>query len=275
MSIRKLGLIGAGNMSGAILSGVVQKGFLPPEDICLYDVNPGQCQKWRDRYPVQIAQDNPALVTASDAVILAVKPLYLQGVLQEIRPYARGKRIISIAAGWTTAMLTDILDEASGAQVLRVMPNTPAMVGEGYTALCKENTFDAESLAWAERLFGTLGQTQVFPENLFDAVIAVSGSSPAYAYLFLEAMADGAVKLGIPRAQAYRAAAQAVLGAAKMVLETGEHPGKLKDDVCSPGGTTIAAVHALEQSGFRGSVMDAMEACAQKSRQMALEQNQK
>ena len=273
MSIRKLGLIGAGNMAGAILSGVIQSGFLPAEDICLYDVNPSQCQRWRERYPVCVAKDNPSLVTASEGIVLAVKPAYLLEVLGEIRPYVRGKRVISIAAGWTTAMLTEILDADSGAQVLRVMPNTPVMVGEGYSALCKENTFDEESFAWARQLFSTLGTTQVFPEKLFDAVIALTGSSPAYAYLFIEAMADGAVKLGMPRAEAYRGAAQAVLGAAKMVLETGEHPGKLKDDVCSPGGTTIQAVYALEKAGFRGAVIDAIQACAQKSEKMS--QNQK
>ncbi|NLV58105.1 MAG: pyrroline-5-carboxylate reductase [Clostridiales bacterium] len=271
----KLGLIGAGNMAGAILSGVIQKGFLQSYEIGLYDVNPSQCQKWQERYSVFVAKDNPSLVRTSEVIMLAVKPSYLRDVLEEIKPHVQGKKIISIAAGWTTAMLTEILDEASGAQVLRVMPNTPAMVGEGYSALCQENTFDEGALSWAKQLFSTLGKVQEFPEKLFDAVIALTGSSPAYAYLFIEAMADGAVKLGMPRAEAYRGAAQAMLGAAKMVLETGEHPGKLKDDVCSPGGTTIEAVYALEQCGFRGIVMNALEACARKSAKMAQEGNKK
>ncbi len=265
----KLGFIGAGNMAGAILTGAIRKGFLPAQEIAIHDPSVTQCAKITALFPVQVASTNKELVQSAEYVVLAVKPVFLKGVLQEIKPYVSGKRIISIAAGWTFSMLTELLNPQSGAQVLRVMPNTPALVGEGYTAFCEENTFDPQGLAFAKALFATLGKTETFPERLFDAVIATSGSSPAYVYMFIEAMADGAVKLGMPRAAAYQAAAQAVLGAAKMVLETGEHPGKLKDDVCSPGGTTIEAVAALERGGLRGVLMDAMGACAQKSKQMS------
>lgn len=266
MTQQMLGFIGAGNMAGAILSGVIRRRFLPEENLIVYDVNAAQCQKWQALYAVQVAKDNIALVQASDVILLAVKPAFLRQVLTEIKPYVAGKKIISIAAGWTHAMLGDALGEGSGAQLLRVMPNTPALVGEGFTALCQENTFDESAFTWARQLFETLGKTEIFPEKLFDAVIAVSGSSPAYVFMFIEAMADGAVKLGMPRQTAYQAAAQAVVGAARMILETGAHPGKLKDDVCSPGGTTIEAVQVLEQRGFRAAVMDAMEACAEKSK---------
>ncbi len=268
--MKKLGFIGVGNMGRAILDGVIGSGFLRPEEIAVFDVDQGKTDELRARYgELTAAQTDRELVETCACVLLAVKPQYLAGVLPAIRPCASGKSVISIAAGWTFAMLTDILDAESGARVLRVMPNTPALVGAGYTALCEETTLTPDMFAWAKALFGTLGVAEVLPERLFDAVIAVSGSSPAYAYLFIEAMADAAVELGMPRDTAYRAAAQAVLGSAKMVLETGEHPGRLKDNVCSPGGTTIAAVRTLEERGFRGAVIDAMIACADKSKAMS------
>ena len=269
----KLGFIGAGNMASAILQGAVSNGFLPAEDIWIYDIDPAQCAKKKTIYStLQIAENNVDLIQQVDVVILAVKPVYYAAVLQEIRAHAAGKKIISIAAGWTHAMLTEILDASCNAQVLRVSPNTPALVGEGFTAFCEETSFDEASLQWAHGLFETLGDTCTAPERLFNAIIAVSGSSPAYVYMFIEAMADGAVKLGLPRALSYRAAAQAVLGAAKMVLATGDHPGKLKDDVCSPGGTTIEAVYQLERGGMRASVISAMEACVEKCQKLEQEQ---
>lgn len=265
----KLGFIGAGNMAAAIIGGVLGKGFLTADEVAVFDVSPAQCEKLTAKYPVAVLDSQEALIGQCETIVLAVKPVYLRRVLEKARPVAEGKNFISIAAGWTFGMLTGVLDAASGARVLRVMPNTPAMVGEGFTALCEETTLPDEAFAWALAMFRTLGEVAVLPESLFDAVVAVSGSSPAYVFLFIEAMADAAVKLGMPRAMAYRAAAQAVLGAAKMVLETGKHPGELKDMVCSPGGTTIEAVASLERSGFRSSVIDAMAACAEKSRQMA------
>ncbi len=264
----KAGFIGVGNMGGAILGGVIRSGFLPAEALVVYDVSEKQCKAAHDRYGVAIAGNIGALVDACDVILLCVKPIYMKEVLLEAKPHAGGKRFISIAAGWTYGMLTDVLDEASGARVLRVMPNTPAMVGEGYTALCQRTGFTAEEFEWAKALFSTLGKAEAFPEALFDAVVAVSGSSPAYVYMLIEAMADGAVAQGMPRAAAIQAAAQAVLGSARMVLETGEHPAKLKDAVCSPAGTTIDAVEALEKDGFRYAVLDAMRVCAEKSRRM-------
>ena len=150
----------------------------------------------------------------------------------------------------------------------RLGPNTPALVGAGLTALCEETTLEASSFEWAKKLFQTLGMVQVIPERLIDAVIAVSGSSPAYVFMFIDAMADAAVKLGMPRAMAIESAAQAVMGSAKMVLETKLHPAVLKDQVCSPGGTTIEAVQTLEEEGMRAAVIKAMVACAEKNQQM-------
>lgn len=265
----KLGFIGAGNMGTAILKGVLGSRFLPPEEIAVFDVDPAQSERFAAGQPIRIAKTEEELVSSVDCVLLAVKPVYLKDVLVKARPLAAGKNFISIAAGWTFAMLTDILDADSGAKVLRVMPNTPAMVGEGFTALCEQTTLTRETFAWAKELFQTLGEVAVLPERLFDAIVALTGSSPAYVFIFIEAMADAAVQLGIPRNLAYRAAAQAVLGSAKMVLETNEHPAKLKDMVCSPAGTTIDAVASLERDGFRSAVIDAMVVCAEKSRAMA------
>ena len=148
------------------------------------------------------------------------------------------------------------------------MPNTPALVGEGLLALCEETTLAPNDFRWAQELFGTLGVVQIVPERLMDAVIAVSGSSPAYVFMFIDAMADAAVKLGMPRKMAIQSAAQAVMGAAKMVLETGLHPAELKDQVCSPGGTTIEAVQVLEEEGMKSAVIKAMCACAEISCKM-------
>ena len=267
--MKKLGFIGAGNMATAILGGVIAHDFLQADEITIFDVSAAQSTKVSSRFGVSVADSQDELIDSCECIIMAVKPIFLRDVLLQAQKHAAGKSFISIAAGWTFGMLTEILNADSGAHVLRVMPNTPAMVGEGFTALCEETTLSPEWFAWAKALFDTLGETAVLPERLFDAVVAVSGSSPAYIYMMIEAMADAAVALGMPRAFAYRAAAQATLGSAKMVLKTGDHPAKLKDDVCSPGGTTIDAVHVLEQKGFRAAVMDAMIACAQKSADMA------
>ncbi len=265
----KFGLIGAGNMGGTILKSALQKGFIAEADALAYDVVTAQTDRLKAQYPgVHIAADNLALVQEADCILLGVKPVFMKGVLEEIRPAVSGKALISIAAGWSMKMLNEALGENHGAMILRVMPNTPALVGEGYTALCEETTLSDQWLAWAKQLFDCLGKSDVVPERLFDAVIAVSGSSPAYIYTLIDAMALGAVKQGMPRNMALRAAAQAVLGSARMVLETGEHPCKLRDDVCSPAGTTIAAVEVLKQTGFEQSIMAAMEAAAERNREM-------
>ena len=189
-------------------------------------------------------------------------------VIDKIYPALNGKAVLSIAAGWTVSMLERAL-HGTTATYLRVMPNTPALVGEGMTAICDDTTFSDEDFNYAKGIFDSVGKTKVLPERLFDGVVAVSGSSPAYVYMMIEAMADAAVREGIPRVYAYEMAAQSVLGSALMVLSSGTHPAALKDAVCSPGGTTIEAVEELEKHGFRAAVMNAMEACARKSREMS------
>ncbi len=271
----KVGFIGAGNMGGAIMKGAFQSGFLRPYESMVYDVSEQQLTAVKEQYPIAAADSNMHLAKECDCIIIAVKPVYMRGVLEDIQKYVRNKRVISVAAGWSMEMLSEMLGRDNGSQVMRVMPNTPALIGAGYTAICEETTFNKQSVGWAKDLFSALGMVQMLPERLFDAVVAVSGSSPAYVFMFIEAMADGAVKLGMPRPLALQAAAQAVLGSAKMVLETNEHPAKLKDNVCSPGGTTIEAVEALEKGGFRGVIMEAMNACAEKNRKMSCAQNRR
>lgn len=264
----KIGFIGAGSMGGAILKGALSKQYIRSEDVYVYDVSEAVCNEWSQNYHVGIAHNNAELAKQCDWIILAVKPIFLGKVMDEIAPFLTcEKKLISIAAGWSIEQLTNKIGE-SGAKLLRVMPNTPALVGEGVLALCEETTLEAEDFIWAQKLFATLGVVQIVPERLIDAVIAVSGSSPAYVFMFIEAMADAAVKLGMPRQLAIQLAAQAVLGSAKMVLETGNHPAVLKDQVCSPGGTTIEAVQALEEGGMRAAVIKAMNACAEKSQQL-------
>lgn len=264
----KIGFIGAGNMGGAILKGALSKHFLHSEEVWIYDVSSEVTERWKQDYHVNVAQNNADLVSECDWIVLAVKPIFLADVLTQIRKnLTADKKLISIAAGWSIEMLKQAIGE-SNAKLLRVMPNTPALVGEGLLALCEETTLAPNDFRWAQELFGTLGVVQIVPERLMDAVIAVSGSSPAYVFMFIDAMADAAVKLGMPRKMAIQSAAQAVMGAAKMVLETGLHPAELKDQVCSPGGTTIEAVQVLEEEGMKSAVIKAMCACAEKSFKM-------
>lgn len=266
----KLGIIGAGNMGSTILKAAFKNNYVNAYETNVFDINQEAILKLTDVYPIQVMQSAARCVIESECIILAVKPQFMKGVMDEIVRHAKNKRFISIAAGWTTAMLQEGLNaKESNPQILRVMPNTPSLVGAGYSAFSEENTFNSLALNWAKGLFDCLGKVQMVPEKLFDAVVAVSGSSPAYVYMFIEAMADAAVKLGMPRKMALQAAAQAVFGSAKMVLESNDHVAKLKDDVCSPGGTTIEAVQVLEENCFRGTVMKAMEACAKKNHAMA------
>jgi len=261
----KIGFIGAGNMGGAILKGILAKQFLPANEVLVYDINTDLCNRWKNEYHVGIANSRIDLAEKCEWIVLCVKPVFLADVIADIKPcLSNDKKVISIAAGWSIQMLQDSMGE-NCAQLLRVMPNTPALVGEGLLALCEETTLSDEDFCWAQKLFATLGTVQIIPERLIGAIIAVSGSSPAYVFMFIEAMADAAVKLGMPRQMAIECAAQAVLGSAKMVLETKLHPAVLKDQVCSPGGTTIEAVQVLEEEGMRGAVIKAMVACAEKN----------
>ena len=267
--IRQIGMIGTGNMGSAILRGIVDADYVKPSQLIVFDVSKRRMREISEDIPgLKTAMDCRDVAENADLIILAVKPLYMQEVINELRPAIHGKAVLSIAAGWTVDMLEEAL-RGTGASWMRVMPNTPAMVGEGMTALCDDTTFSQEDFEFAKGIFDSLGKTKILPERLFDGVTAISGSSPAYVYMLIEAMADAGVREGIPRNYAYEMAAQSVLGSALMVLSSGTHPAALKDAVCSPGGTTIEAVAALEKNGFRNAVMEAMKACADKSREMS------
>lgn len=261
----KLGFIGCGNMANAMMGGIVKNGVCAPADILMSDPTVEKLEKAKAAYGVQTTQENTAAVQFADVVVLAVKPQFYAEVIAEIKELVRPEQlIITIAPGKTLAWLAEQFGKP--VRLVRTMPNTPALVGEGITAACPNEQVPQQALDDALKILGSFGKAEVIPERLMDAVVAVSGSSPAYVFLFIEAMADAAVAEGMPRAQAYTFAAQAVLGSAKMVLETGKHPGELKDMVCSPAGTTIEAVRVLEEKGFRSSVIEAMKACAEKAR---------
>ena len=263
----KLGIIGAGNMASAIIGGIIKKGIIAGSDIICSSPVEAERDKAASSFGINVTADNKEVVAKSEILLLAVKPQVIPVVAAEIKDDLKDEQlIISIVAGKSIAWY----NEAFGRElkIIRTMPNTPALVGEGMTGVSPASTVTEEEIKKALEILSSFGEAEVVPENLMDSVVSVSGSSPAYVFMMIEAMADGAVKLGMPRAKAYKFAAQAVLGSAKMVLETGKHPGELKDMVCSPAGTTIEAVKVLEQEGFRASIIDAMEACADISRRL-------
>lgn len=266
--MKRLGFIGAGNMSSAMVGGVVKSGLISAEKVTVSDLYQPSLDKAKESFGVNTTKDSVEVVKNSDIVILAVKPNVYPAVLNQIKDEVDGEKIIvSIAAGKTIDSIESIL--GSDKKIIRVMPNTPALVGEGMSALCKNANITDEELALVKQIFESFGKAEVVGEYLIDAVIGASGSAPAYVFMFIEAIADAAVIGGMPRPQAYKFAAQAVMGSAKMVLETGKHPGELKDMVCSPAGTTIEAVRVLEEEGFRAAVIKSIVACMDKSKEMS------
>lgn len=262
----QLGILGIGNMGGAILSGVLSHGVLQPGQIQIFDLNAEKVQEVCRNLGVSPAASLPEMAATCDMLLLAVKPNVIEAVLSEHRDCFAGKGVISIIAGWNQARLAAHLPDST--RILRVMPNMPAMAGAGMTVLEKGDTLTPQEHAFAASLFTAIGEVSAVEPKLMDAVTAVSGSGPAYVCLFIEAMADGGVQAGLPRSIAYQLAAQTVLGTAKMMQDTGAHPAELKDRVCSPAGTTIDAVEALEKDGFRYAVIDAVKTCYEKSRSM-------
>lgn len=261
----KVGFIGCGNMASAIIGGLIEKGGIAPSDIVAADAFASALTKAQGNLSINVTSDNKEVASNSDVLFLSVKPQFYETVIAEIKDSLPKEQIIvTIAPGKTLAWLAERLGEDK--KIVRTMPNTPALVGEGITGVCRNNHVSDAEFDKVMGLLSSFGIAEAVPEHLMDAVVSVSGSSPAYVFMFIEAMADAAVADGMPRAQAYRFAAQAVLGSAKMVLETGKHPGELKDMVCSPAGTTIEAVRVLEEKGFRSSVMEAMKACTNKAK---------
>lgn len=264
---KKIGFIGAGNMGRAIAGGIIKAGIFDSKDILFSDINVENSDKMEQELKTKRMKNNIELVIDSDIIILAVKPYQFEKIIGEIKELVDEKKIIiSIAAGIKIEDIEKYFDREI--KLVRVMPNTPALVREGMTAIMPNRNILIDELEEVKRIFSSVGKIEIIEESLIDAVIAVSGSSPAYIFMLIEAMGDAAVLEGMDRKRAYFFAAQAVLGAAKMVLETGEHPGKLKDMVCSPGGTTIEAVAKLEEKGFRSSIMEAMRVCANKSKNL-------
>lgn len=261
----KIGFIGCGNMATAIIKGIIRKQIIDAENIIASAKTKATLDRVQKELGVKVSTDNLEVTENSDILVLAVKPQYYPEVIAQIKDVVRKEQIvISIAPGKTLDWLQEQF--GGGVRLVRTMPNTPALVGEGMTGVCRNEYVTDEDYATVLQILGSFGEVETIPENLMDVCVSVSGSSPAYIYILIEAMADGAVADGMPRAQAYKFAAQSVLGSAKMVLETGKHPGELKDQVCSPGGTTIEAVRVLEEKGFRSSVIEAMKACVRKAR---------
>ena len=262
-----VGFLGAGQMATALALGWAKAGLLDATRSRAADPYPDARAKFRAATGVTAGESNLAVLAECDVLVLAVKPQVMAAVLADVKPAVRASHLfVSIAAGLTLKTLADGLGETT--RLVRVMPNTPCLVGASATGYSPGATATPEDAALVERLFGAVGVAYRVPEHLLDAVTGLSGSGPAFVYLFIEALADGGVKCGLPRATAQALAAQTVMGAAKMVLETGQHPGALKDAVASPGGTTIAGLHALERAAFRAAAMDAVEAATKRAQEL-------
>lgn len=268
MMNRKIGFIGCGNMGSAIVGGLISSGFSTREDIIISTKTEASAVKVKNELGVRVTLDNRAIVKESEVIFIAVKPFMYSSVIEEVKEYiSKDKLLVTIAAGISISDIEEILGE--GFKIVRTMPNTPALVGEAMSGICANVNVNQEDMSFICELFKSFGEYVEIEEKDFDGFTALCGSSPAYVFIFIEAMADAAVKLGIPRVKAYKMAAQSVLGSSKMVLDTGKHPGELKDMVCSPAGTTIEAVAELEKQGFRSAVIEAVVKCADKSKDMS------
>jgi pyrroline-5-carboxylate reductase len=266
--MKKLGFIGAGNMAGALVKGLLETGRYRARDLWASDTEPSQLRRLARAYRVEAAPNNLALVRGSAVVILAVKPQVMGAVLAEVRPAASRRQLfVSIAAGVPTARLEAGL--GAGARVVRVMPNTPALVGVGMTVVVRGRRATADDEKLAAALFGGVGDVvRVRDEGLMDAVTGLSGSGPAYVYRFAEGLIAGAVAEGLPEAVAHRLACQTIRGAAVMLQETAHSPEELRAMVTSPGGTTLAGLGALDASGFVATVAGAVTAATRRSREL-------
>lgn len=269
----KYGFIGAGNMGSAMISGILEGGLAEKKDITFVTASSRSAKKIEDRFGIEASKDATALASNSSVIILAVKPKQLDDVLPEIRESLDADSIvISVAAGKSISDIDSALLSIAVAgklKVARAMPNTPAAVGEAMSAVCFNDRFEDTEKEEVLSVFRSFGKAEEVDEGLMDTVTGLSGSSPAFIYMLIEAMADEAVKCGMKRESAYTFAAQTVKGAADMVLKTGKHPGELKDQVTSPGGTTIAGVLALEKNGFRSAVTEGIDAAVKRSMELS------
>jgi pyrroline-5-carboxylate reductase len=264
---QKIGFIGAGNMAEALIKGLTGSRTVGPQQICAADPLADRLAFIQTTYGIHTAPDNQTLVQNAEVLVLAVKPQVAAEVLAVMAPFTGpDKLVISIVAGLTTAVMQKAL--AAGTRIIRTVPNTPVFVGEGMVALADDGPARPADYGVAASLFSPVARTASIPEKLMDAALGVSGSGPAYAFLMIEALSDGGVKMGLPRDIALTLAAQTLLGAAKMCLESGKHPGQLKDMVTSPAGTTIAALHRMEAAGVRAALIDAVEAAARRAEEL-------
>lgn len=263
----KIGFIGLGNMAKAILGGMLEKGGFNADEICGSDVLQEVADDVALTHFISTGTSNSSVAREADVLILAVKPQFLDVAMRTIKDEVKKECIIiSIAPG----KKMDYYEEAFGrkAKIVRCMPNTPALVGAGSTGYCVNENVNEDDRQVVLRILNSFGKAIEVTEHLMDVVVGISGSAPAYVFMFIEALADAGVREGMPRKSAYEFAAQAVMGSAKLMLDRREHPAVLKDMVCSPGGTTIEAVKVLENRAFRGAVMDAVEACVSRSREL-------
>ncbi|MCM1284107.1 MAG: pyrroline-5-carboxylate reductase [Roseburia sp.] len=261
----KIGFIGCGNMGTAMMQGILDSGKCEPQELMTSCRTADTLEVKKRALGVQTTLDNRKTAAFAELLFLAVKPQFYGEVIAEIRDaVAESAIVVSIAPGKSLEWLAEQFGR--DIKLVRMMPNTPAMVKAGMTGMCASAAVSAEEFAMVREICSGFSETEIVPESLMDTVTAVSGSSPAYVFLFIEAMADAAVAGGMPRKQAYKFAANAVLGSAKLLLETGAHPGELKDMVCSPAGTTIQAVRVLEEKGLRSCVMEAVMKCLEISR---------
>lgn len=264
----KLSFIGAGNMGKAMLGGVVKSGIIKSENIMVSDHNKPNLDFVKSEFGVNITTDSKEATKYGDIVIFVIKPNVIATTMEDMKNIiTEDKIIISVAAAISIELIESKIGDDK--KIVRAMPNTPALVGEAMSALSKNKNVNNDDMEKVLRIFNSFGKAEIVSETLIDAVVGVSGSGPAYVFMFIEAMTDAAVLSGMPRKQAYKFAAQTVLGSAKMVLDTEKHPGELKDMVCSPGGTTIEAVATLEKYGMRNSVIQGVLSCVDKSINMS------
>ena len=270
--MKALGVIGVGAMGSALVKGMLNKNVLDKGMITVSDLNSAQAQAFAAETGVTYSLSNAELVENSESIILAVKPDIVPTVISEIKSKLnRSKILISIALGVSLENLSGMIGDS--ARLVRCMPNTPALVNEGMTCIAIGSDIEETEKAMINKYFSAVGRVEFMPEKLLSKITSLTSSSPAYVFMLIEAMADGAVLSGVPRSVAYKLAAQAVLGSAKMLLDTQKHPGELKDSVCSPAGSTIEAVKSLEKSGFRSAIIEAMHECEKKVVKIAKQMN--
>ena len=267
LTAKRIAFIGGGNMSESLLAGLLRNGLTTPERIIVSDPQLPRREVLAARFGVAVSVDNHTAARGADLLLLCVEPQVLDEVLVELTPIVQGQPlVISVAAGYPISRIQHHLKAAT--RVVRAMPNTPSSIGEGVTALSVMSGLPPEDHALVRNLFESVGKTVVVEERLLDAVTGLSGSGPAYVFAMIEALADGGVLMGLPRSTSQLLAAQTVAGAARMVLEQGEHPGVLKDRVASPGGTTIVGLRRLEDGRLRATLMSAVEAATKRSHEL-------